>query len=164
MAISSTAKRTIYIVAALLTVASLAWKVIAVGAWRLSHENSFSVGEKSVRVPFPWILVRNRPAKMEAFTSLWPTPSDESTVVIDKIPVSQQGESESDWLLSREHELGSVGFSNIRRESVDGGRVICAEAFNKSTGLVYCRSQANLLLIYAGPIGLARSSIDLLPS
>jgi hypothetical protein len=59
---------------ALLSLLSLGWKPESILAWRLTHMNSASVGDREVQIPFPWVLARPKsPIKASTFSTLWPT-------------------------------------------------------------------------------------------
>ena len=154
-----------YMVTFLLLCLGLAWKLECIVVWRTIHKNSVVVDERSLKIPFPWVLSRTQsPAKIRSFATLWPTWTDDYvTVLIEKTPLEQQKQSDEEWIVDRNARYSSGGYKDIRSESFDSGKILCAEVSKDGTLITYCRSKANINLIYTGSRGRLHSAIELIP-
>jgi hypothetical protein len=139
--------------AALLLLLSLGWKPEVILAWRLTHMNSASVGNREVQIPFPWVLAHPKgPVKALTFSTLWPTLKDDDlAAILEEAPAAQRTEADEAWFLDREARFRAAGFSDIHRESYGSKSIRCSIASINKTDVGYCRSTSNLTLIYSGP-------------
>jgi hypothetical protein len=152
--------------AILLLLVPLGWKPEAILAWRLTHINSASIGNREIQIPFPWVLTHTQsPVKIRTFHTLWPKSEDEDvTAVLEETPAAQQAETDDLWISEREARYRVAGYSDIRRESDGSKSVLCSIASIKNTEVAYCRSKLNLTLIYSGStLGLSRAFAMLQP-
>jgi hypothetical protein len=138
---------------ALLSLLSLGWKPESILAWRLTHMNSASVGDREVQIPFPWVLARPKsPIKASTFSTLWPTLENDDylTAILEEEPHAQRTEADDVWFLDREARFRAAGYSDIHRESYGPKSILCSIASINKTDVAYCRAKSNLTLIYSG--------------
>jgi hypothetical protein len=156
----------LYVILLALLCLAAAWKPEVIVVWRASHASSVVVSERNLRIPFPWaVSSTSLPARAQSFATLWPTWKDDSVgVQLEKTPAEQEKESDEMWVLDRNARFTSGGYKDIRNQSFSGGAILCSEVSNNGILIAYCRSKANINLIYRGSgVGL-QSAIALMPA
>ena len=167
MSCSLTSFRTrFYVILFALLCLAAAWKPEVIVVWRASHDNSVVIGERNLRIPFPWAVSRTRlPARARSFATLWPTWKDDDVgVQFEKTPAEQEKESDEMWVLDRNARFTSGDYKDVRNESFVGGRILCSEVSRNGLLIAYCRSKANVNLIYRGSRVRLQSAIALMPA
>jgi hypothetical protein len=156
----------LYVILFVFLCLSSAYKPEVIALWRATHANSVVIGERNLRIPFPWaVSSTSLPAKARPFATLWPTWKDDDVdVLFEKTPADQERESDEMWVLDRHARFTSGGYKDIRNESFGGGTILCSEVPSNGILIAYCRSKANINLIYRGSgVGL-QSATALMPA
>ncbi len=156
----------LYVILFVLLCLSSAYKPEVIALWRATHANSVVIGERNLRIPFPWaVSSTSLPARARSFSTLWPTWKDDDIgVQFDKTSAEQEKESDETWVLERNARFTSGGYKDIRNESFSGGTILCSEVPGKGISIAYCRSKANINLIYRGSRAGLQSAVALIPA
>jgi hypothetical protein len=154
-----------YIISFVLLCLAAAWKPEVIAVWRAVHDNYVVIGERSLRIPFPWAVSSTKlPARARSFATLWPTWKDDDIgVQLEETPAEQEKESDEMWVLDRNARFTSSGYKDVRNESFVGGKILCSEVSRNELLIAYCRSKANINLIYRGSRVRLQGAIALMP-
>jgi hypothetical protein len=155
-----------YVILLALLCMAAAWKPEVIVLWRATHANFVVIGERNLGIPFPWaVSSTSLPARARSFATLWDTWKDDDIgVQFEKTPAEQEKESDEMWVREGNARFTSGGYKDVRTESFVGGKILCSEISRNDVIIAYCRSKANINLIYKGSRAGLQSAIALIPA